>query len=546
MLHPASPTGTNTTDRPESFWLAHSPALIAVGLYLLCTSKILASSWFFYCDRHFVYSLDDTYISMAMAKNLALHGVWGVTPYAFSSSNSSPIFPLLLGAMYRLFGVNQFAPLALSWIFGFLSIFVAERLIAPVIARRTRIFTLILFVLFSLLFVAGVLGMEHSLHLLMTLLFLGQLADFTAGIAPPSWKRLGVLALVAALMVSVRYEGLFFVLPGGCVLLAMRRWKPLLAMSFGAVVPVCAYAVFSVTHGGYWLPNSVALKGAQGDHPSLLRMFGNIAARIADNYHEGSQLFWLLALAAAVTISLLFTARRQATLPFLLAAAIALQLALASNGFHYRYDIYLFGAAVVILARTLPAAANVNSKLAFFSICFIAIPTGGLLALTSLVQLRMVPRTARNIYLRQLQMARFVERYYPTGVVAANDIGAVDYYANIHCYDLVGLANQEIFNARRSGVYTTEFLRKDADRRHVQIAIAYDDWFANPIPVSVGGPALPQNWIRVARWYIPDPTMLRDRHVSFYAVDPGQAATLRFDLQQFAPELPHAVQTIPN
>lgn len=545
MLLQAARQDSTAQERSSRFLVRHSPALIAGGVYLLCTAGILIASFFFYCNRHFVYSLDDTYITMAMARNLALHGVWGVSPYAFSSSNSSPVFPLLLGAAYRLFGVNQYAPVALSWIFGLLAIFAAERLLRIELNRKAQTFALILLVLLSTLFVGGVLGMEHSFHTLMTLLFLGYFLNPNST-ATMSRKQLWILAAVTALMVSARYEGLFFVLPAACVLLALRRWKPLLALSAGAALPVCAYAAFSMAHGGYWLPNSVALKGAQGDHPSLWRMGANVLQRVGENYGEGSQLFWVLALATVVLIVLLMRARHRAVLVLLLLVAGCLHLALAQNGFYFRYDEYLFAAAVVVFSCTLPIVSRAIPRRAFLGIYFLSLATGGLLLLTGLAQLHMVPRTSRNIYLRQLQMARFVQRYYPTGVVAANDIGAIDYFAKIHCYDLVGLANPEIFNARRTGRYTTEFLQADAARQHVQIAIAYDGWFGDPLPVPVGGPPLPQNWIRVARWYIPDPTILRDPYVSFYAVSPGEAATLRANLQQFASELPPPVQTLAN
>lgn len=520
-----------------------SPALPAATLYAVCTSALLIASWF-YCDRHFIYAMDDTYITMAMARNLALHGVWGVTPYAFSSSNSSPIFPLLVAAAYRIFGVNRFAPLVLSWIFGLLSIFVAERLLVSFLSRKQRTFALILLVLFAPLFVVGIIGMEHSLHLLLTLLFLGYfLEDATAKI---SSKQLVLFGIITALMVSARYEGLFLVFPAGCLLLARRRWKPLLAMSIGAAVPVLSYAAFSLAHGGYWLPNSVALKGAQGDHPSLAHMAANIGARIASNYHDGAQLFWVLGIIAVVTAALGLRHIRSAIPLLLVLVAGCFQIALAQVGMYYRYDSYLFAAAIVALGSALPQLPRLIPKQVFLGIYFATLAAGGLFVLLSLAQMHMLPRIARNIYLRQWQMARFVQRYYPNGVVAANDIGAINYLSNIHCYDFVGLANPEIFEARRSGRYTTDFLRRDTSRQQVQIAIAYDRWFGDPMPIEIGGPPLPSNWVRVARWYIPDPTIVGDVYVSFYAVNPAQAGTLRSDVLQFASQLPTAVHTLPE
>lgn len=64
----------------------------------------------------FVYGRDDAYIHMAMAKNLVLHHLWGVTPYAFASASSSPLWTSLLALSYRLFGIGNKAPLVLGLI----------------------------------------------------------------------------------------------------------------------------------------------------------------------------------------------------------------------------------------------------------------------------------------------------------------------------------------------------------------------------------------------------------------------------------------------
>ncbi|MCR4400347.1 MAG: hypothetical protein NUV35_05650, partial [Syntrophomonadaceae bacterium] len=61
-----------------------------------------------------VYALDDAYIHMAVAKNLILHHVWGVTAGHFSSSTSSLLWPSLLAALFAIFGINDSIPLVLN------------------------------------------------------------------------------------------------------------------------------------------------------------------------------------------------------------------------------------------------------------------------------------------------------------------------------------------------------------------------------------------------------------------------------------------------
>src|SRR6185436_17091297 len=69
-------------------------------------------------EGHLVYALDDAYIHMAIAKNLALHGVWGVQAGTFSSSSSSPLWTLLLSGWFRAAGVSDAAPLVLNTLLG--------------------------------------------------------------------------------------------------------------------------------------------------------------------------------------------------------------------------------------------------------------------------------------------------------------------------------------------------------------------------------------------------------------------------------------------
>ena len=81
--------------------LQHWPLYASVLILSLLLWLILAIS-FSQNQGHLVYALDDAYIHMAMARNFAHYGVWGVTRYGFTSSSSSILWTLLLSLTYYL------------------------------------------------------------------------------------------------------------------------------------------------------------------------------------------------------------------------------------------------------------------------------------------------------------------------------------------------------------------------------------------------------------------------------------------------------------
>lgn len=60
----------------RSRWQRVVPLLVPALLFAIITAVSVAGA-VRQAEGHLVYSLDDAYIHMAMAKNLARHGVWG-------------------------------------------------------------------------------------------------------------------------------------------------------------------------------------------------------------------------------------------------------------------------------------------------------------------------------------------------------------------------------------------------------------------------------------------------------------------------------------
>jgi hypothetical protein len=132
-------------------------------------------------------------------------------------------------------------------------------------------------------------------------------------------------------------------------------------------------------------------------------------------------------------------------------------------------------------------------------------------------------------------MGSFIRQYYQGSAVALNDIGAVNFFADIHCLDLWGLANRDVTLLKREHNYHTRDIAALSKQAGARIAIVYDYWYAG----EVGG--LPPEWVRVGQWTIRNNVILGGGTVSFYALDPGEVSRLIQCLREFSAKLPRDV-----
>ena len=474
-----------------------------------------------------VYPLDDTYIHMAMAKNLVQHGVWGVTQYGFTSSTSSPLWTGLLALAYLLTGVHEVTPLILNLFLGLALVFSLDAQVRKSFPSRGIRLGLLLFLIFAIpLPTLTFLGMEHVLHILLSVWFLTLAAESLAAQTSPR-----ALWLLAFLLPVARYESLFRV---GivAVLFALRgRWGMAISLLAAAGLSVTGYGLWSVANGWYFLPNSVLVKANTFvfSQDALSSTFYFLAFNL-------SSAPVLLALMLAIGLVALTLPRglwdeRRVWAFIVLPTALA-QILLARTGWLYRYEAYLIALGLLTVLRGLAGHFNLESLRRFgadashsmrLGVALMAALLLFLLGQRSVLAFRDTAQTAVGISRQQIQMARFIQRYYPQATVAINDIGAVAFETDVHIVDLVGLATMDAARARLDGSMSTQTLGTLGSR--AQIAIVYEDWYT-----IFGG--LPPEWIKAGEWNFGKSAMLGSK-TSFFAVDPSEAERLRAALTEY-------------
>ena len=494
---------------------------IVIGLYSALTFLLIRISML---GTHgiWVYPMDDEYIAMAMAKNFVRHGVWGVTPYGFTSSTSTPFFTLLTAGAFRVFGIVDWVPLAVAFAAGIAALVAADRVLRPC-STALRIGALAAICFLTPLPALALLGMEHTLQIALVLLFIST----TVPLVDRPSDRLGwTAAVVVIIMVGTRYESLFLVGASALWFGAHRKFRLAVELVLAGAFPVLAYGLASVLNGWYWLPASVVLKGTPLTFSLGTAVF--ILVRFINNIRNSFDLAYVIAvliLAGAFRFRHLPSSVRYVLLVTIVTWAV--HMGLAQTGSVYRYEAYLIAlslAALALVANEFREAPVLHQGV-LAAVAFLAMWP---LLMRFEASTYNLPRASHSTWQQQYQMSEFLRQHYSGAGVAVNDIGVINYRSEIHCLDMAGLATQAVFQGLRDRAELVPVWTREAEARNVRVAIVYDSWF----------PVLPPTWVRAGSWKVADKSNLGGDTVSFYAVGGEDVAKLKGALIDFAPSLP--------
>lgn len=488
------------------------------------------------------YPLDDVYIHMAIAKNFVTHGVWGITPQGFTSTTSSPLWTLLIASVYKIFDVNEWAPLALGLLACSGILLLAYHLLKQKFSPLRLTLLLLLLTVFSALPFLALLGMEHALHTLLTvgLMFYGVKLMYAERIR---FGQYVALFLLAACLTVTRYEGMYLAMVLGLAFLLKKQIRAAVAIVTGSLFFISIYGLISLNNGWYFFPNTILLKG---NLPQFnLAGMTQFLTKSIFNLIDTPQFFMLLLLLLMVYLWGAWKKQidvQDKTLYAIFWALAVIHLQFSSGSIFSRYEMYLVLTGCVILIQSTstflpdqPLDPKFRPRLTDIKVAgilLLALPALQI-AFSSGILFRDYPRAVRNIHDQQYQMGLFLQRYYNGETVAVNDIGLVSFLSETKVLDLWGLGNLEIAQkVLENEFYQTDLLEIN-QRYETDVVIIFDSWFRGSIP---------DEWIKVGEWEIIDNVVCGDSRVSFYAISPGtKVEQLTANLQDFSDDLPDRI-----
>ncbi|HVO75183.1 MAG TPA: hypothetical protein VMT35_14230, partial [Ignavibacteriaceae bacterium] len=236
------------------------PFYIVLAIFLFC---ILCEVIFilFLNSSRLIYTVDDSYIHLALAENIYI-GHYGINTGEYSSPSSSILWPFLLAPFSRT-GFGYLIPLIINFFSAAASIlilwlFIKAALLQNLPDNKKEIGFLLLLILIPALNLIGLIftGMEHSIQVFLTILIIYGLISFIYKEKHPSW-------LYAAIVIAplIRYENLSVSFASLLFLFLTGKKKNALISFSAIIILLTVFSLFLLNLGLEALPISILEKG---------------------------------------------------------------------------------------------------------------------------------------------------------------------------------------------------------------------------------------------------------------------------------------------
>lgn len=461
------------------------------------------------------YPLDDSYIHLQFARELAAGNGLSYNPGVLSTGSSSPLWTALLAPGFAIPGGALHWPKLLGVLCLVAAVLGAQRLLALFGADR-------LFVRAGGFLVAttpwllwsAVSGMEVLLFaslILWTMVF--AVEDEAADPARPSLAA----PLTAGLAALARPEGLLLTLlllaclafrlrpagegEGEAPRLTARSWRGFWRAALLMALLVAPLLAFNLYVGGSPWPSSMAAKTVPDD--SILPNTRYLSVALGVLWDGGGVLLLFAGAGALVLCQRAIQGLTSALLPFLflfgLPAAYSLTASSAAPPPVGNFGRYLFPLLplLVVVGLLGPARAlepyRAGVRLGRFRLPLLALALGLLVifqAGQSVRGLKRYVQHVKNVTDSDVTAARFLveAKVPPDALIATQDIGAIKLLTPNPILDMAGIVTPELVPLlhAESGDYWEERLYRVLEERGVDLVIAFPDSYPGLLKGHVG------------------------------------------------------------
>ena len=434
---------------------------VLAGLIAMLAAEILCLLFLTY--GHFVYPSDAAYTHLALADQI-VQGHYGLFPGEAAAPSSSILYPVLL-AVTKPLGLGTMLPLAIN-----IASTLAAGVFAVLLAQECgmllhRIPPFRLFLLTAVVAIAldlpglAVIGLEHSLHIAMTVAYLLGLVRFVTRGRCDWWWFACIL-----IQPIIRFEAAGMLVADALIFVAFRRYGYALATVAIGVLLVAGYSLFLYSLGLPLLPSSV-LTGSDWSNAAVVSHTGlfPVISAIVENLYANLRSFGAAEMLGGVALALPWLGWiwadlwrhpltksdqvKLVTLAFMAFVTIAQLTAGRLGQVPPRYEAYvlalnLCGIAIIYRERV-SAWCELATWPRVSAICLALL----MIFAGYATQFFFLPARAEKEYEGSYQLQRFVTGFYHRPV-AANLLGYIVFENSNYVLDLSGLSSETSRQAR--------------------------------------------------------------------------------------------------
>ena len=470
--------------------------------YIVMMAIVLAAIYS-YTDFTVIYGLDDAYIHLSAASELAKQGILSIDGYSYASASSSPLWTFLLASIYFVVGDAYFylVPLFLNFLFQIYAIYLMTTLVLKYNMRNHVIHPLL--VIAGAIFFLGmplllVIGMEHSLQLMLAILMIKKTIDtLEANEMVNMYSFMGL----AFLSVMTRYEDLALITAISLVLAYKLKQPRFLLLIGSGLVPIVLYGVWSTSMGLGFLPSSITIKSSMTVASGYSSLFTTLFSKLSRNLS-----LFHITVPFLMNAYIFYRSRNEEnkvlnSLTIICMLTAIAHIMFARAGYPFRYEVYVVVFSLINIFLYYAADGRFSKHI------MSVLPLVFFMQIYTNTYLLSAPPS--NIYNQQIAFAEFIKSECNGCSVAVNDIGAVAYFTDARVLDLVGLASPEVEALRKSKNYNPVTREQLMLKHDVTLAVVYDTW--------MNGMGDSGHYTKIAEWHMDGNVVCGDDKISFYA-----------------------------